>query len=702
MKVWNSYLFYVKLTCRTWVMPLLLVGNIGLILYPLYLYSHYVDNADLGGINPASPLVGSYGIFSLILTYLFFGVYVTKLDETASIAETFGVVENSIACKTLAKSFVALSAIILSLLVLYLSYLVLYVTSDFHSLRFFLHVGIYMLLYWGLTPFVMFLIGSVLALVIRNKLIYPLILMMFVLLSPMNAAIFPYDPTKIYSIRLDRVLNLGEPNMTRSYNSFYGFALEPIRWTKSLFCMALLCLFTIFILKKRHTWFSNGFKRISFCFLLIACITFTYIISPHQTFNDDDLVIRSYYDTHRANAAEMNSPIAFSHYDIHLQPKGQLNAFVKIKAENMSNQIVQSMKVALYHELHIQQIKLDGKAVSFEQKQDFVNIHFSSRGWAPHTEKTLEFTYAGLHSNLYFANTRAIYLPNYLSWLPSEELTPAFQLVSKQRQIHRLPRLAHAQKSYDLYVNSGKEIYSNLPLKSEQHWSGTTDEGVSIISGQLTSKKLSDFTLVYPNDWESEFADTTVLHRYVKAVTAILQNHLHDQVHLPKSLYFLPNENIGDGFSGEGTWWNKTDLIFGFRYYDRNGMNYFTKENMSNFTYRLVLARTKASNEGSYDYEFNVLFASAYAQAINAQLHLSNEEAKDNLDFLLSSVVGDDGEKLAVKRLLLQWMKQPEAYDTRSPLHQSWYKLTKDDTPNKWTKLKDILKEKEGTNDEHH
>lgn len=684
MKLINCYTFYLRILARTWVVPILFLGILIYGSFTFFVYSSLNDPYILS----ANPLV-----LALMICYLFIGIYLAKIDEKEEIYETFCIIKNAVLYKTLAKWLLILSSVVLITVLFFVVYLYLFFTKDFNNKTYFLSVLKYIWLYWGLSSFIMFLLGNLLSLWIRGKFVYLIALTIYVFTMPLNYVVFNTEGGVPSKFRIDKILNLGEPNITRGYNSLYGFSIDTIHWDKKLLIISLLIILFLLTWKNRMIISKSQLKYSIIPMLVILVGSVAYVLQPLQVLSDDDDATNRYYREHKISVNDsFGNPISFKKYDIELSTKANLNVSVKIQAISTATKDIKQIKLGLFHELHIHQVKMDGKEIKFKQKNDSVTLYFEDNTWKPNDNRILEFNYEGLQSNLYFGNAQAVYLPNYMPWLPSENSLPAFEIVTKYHFIHRVPHQPNDQKKYHLKVNGAKELYTNLTKTKEGTWEGTSTDGISLLSGQLSSKIDNNVTYVFPNTWESQFEHTDSIYNYLNDVTRVMKTTLKDdQLTVPRTIYFVPNQNISDGMLGEGTWWNNDYLIWGFSHIEYPFDPFFTVNHLGDFTPQLVLAKTKVSSHKE-DFEFNILFSNVYGRALNNALQLPNERVESYLDLISNAIVGNQT-KQKVKEQVNVWLKNKDSLNPESSVYKEWYSLIQHPTSQKWNKLYNVLKE---------
>ncbi|MFY2251521.1 hypothetical protein ACOSZH_16630 [Priestia megaterium] len=690
MKFINCYTFYFKILIRTWIIPILFLGIFVFGLYTFFLGKSLND--------PTLVLIANPLILALMACYLFIGIYVTKIDEKDEIYETFSIIKNAMLYKTLAKWLLIFSSVVLFAVLFFALYLYIFFTPDFNNKTYFLSVFKYICLYWALPSFIMFLLGNLLSTWMRGRFVYLIALVIYGITIPMNYAIFRTEGNIPSKFRIDKILSLGEPNVTRIYNSLYGFSLDLIYWDKMILIVSLLAILFLLTWKKKEVISKNQLQISLLPVLLIFVATTVYAVQPFQSLTDDDGKSIRYYRQHKIKEdSSLESPVNLKKYDIKLRTKSNLSALVKIQAVNIANKDIKQLTVGLFHELHVEQIKMDDKEIKFKQKNDSLTLYFEDNAWQPNDNRVLEFKYKGLQSNLYFGNAQAVYLPNYIPWLPTEDSRPAFDIVTKYHYLHRVPHQPSERKTYKLKVDGTNKLFTNLPRNGHGNWEGVSSDGVSLFSGQLSSKVDDDVRYVYPNTWESQFKQPNNIQRYLSDVAHAMKTTLKDDtLKVPHTIYFVPNQNIADGIPHEGTWWNDDYVIWGFNQSDYPTEPFFTVDYLGDFTPQLVFARTKHLSKQD-DFTFNILFANAYGRALNSTLKLPNDGTDVFIDTILGSL-GDSSldnnlDTLEINQQFNTWLRNKESLNPKSPVYKKWSSLIQHPTSQKWNILYDLLKQ---------
>ncbi|MFP7485163.1 hypothetical protein SFC65_13425 [Priestia filamentosa] len=691
MKLWNSLMFYTKVINRTRIIPLLFMTNVVYTLFPFY-EGRYGSQEKYGIINPHM-VNTSVATLSSMALYLVMGLYLAKVDGRSSVYEVFAVIKNAIIYKTVAKWLLALSSLVLHTTVMFTVYVAFFYSEDFHNFAFFTSVLLYLILYVLLPSFVLFLCGDLLGTIIKGKIVFPFILLLYFCTTPILSVAFEDGFSLSFSMRLIKLLNLGEPNPTQMYVPFYGFSLEGIHWNKVFLVMFSLFLLFFILWKKKKQIENEVFKKVGTIVLIFIIFLGFYSFRPHQVLSDY-YVMTNYYEANKSFTKSYPSTLKFTSYNGTLRPKSVLHANITVNAENKTTKPLHSAKISLFHELKLKNVKLNEKNISFSQQGDIVTLNFGKEVWGAKEKKKLSFEYAGLQSNLYYGNNTALYLPNQLPWLPNEDPVPAFSLETKNHSLHRKAHQPMGKKYYDITIEGDHHPYSNLLFVGENHLAGVSSEGVSLISGQLLPAVKNGTKYVLPTVEETQFNELDTVDAYIKGIGNTLEKGVNDkELSIPSHVYFLSNQATGnDGLLGDGTWWNNQDVTLGFSFAEKLD---FSLDSLASYTPNLILGRVKSLSRLQEDYEFNILFSVVYARAANKELGLSIEEVNPSIESAFSTYLHDSEIKNELKSQLKTWMRNPQSLDPTNDVYKAWFSLIKKGNPD-WHILSQLLETKKG------
>ncbi|MBM7602713.1 hypothetical protein JOC75_000683 [Metabacillus crassostreae] len=680
-KTIQTALFSGKLVLRTRLIPLVFILLHSYIFYIFYLY-RYDTFSPPSALNTSSQLV-----IAGMLTYLLFGIWMIRIEESSSMEELSTIIHKGYFTMFIGKCLVGVTFILLGQISIFVAYLLFFYGQPILEYSYLRSVFIYIGLFWSGSFFISYLIGMLLASLIRGKFIYPLSLVVYCMLIPINY-VFLESLNRFFHVPLDKWFNLGEPNPHSNYHALYGFSLEPAHFWKKLLLITLIFLIFLMLFIKKKIVFVN--KKLiltaAICVIIVIASTFG-LMKEKQLLVDDTIRIIDYYRKYDTDIRIEMQNIKLENVNILLEPKEQLHLEVDIEVLNTGDNNLSKLFFTLFHELKVNHIEIDGKIVEFLQDGDRVEIRLNKELGIGQKVK-VTFDYEGLQTDLYFGNQQSIYLPNHLAWIPSINYAPAFDIVTKQNGLHRISHKYMQETNYQLTVNYNKKIYTNLDKKEKNKWSGNSSSGITVISGMLNEKKYQDVTIIYPITWEDSIHGFGKFETYVNNVYTHLKKGLSIiDANKPKQIYFLPTTNISDSLVGESAFIDHESIIIGTPIYldiDRDFFNLFLDE----LTYEIVPAFT--TRDLPYDkqqYEFNTLFNLIYARLLNKQMRLNDDT--DHVNNFIEHKLTINEKVNSVLGKLNTWLKKDEANNSHHPLYKEWYKLVREGQG--WAELNTLL-----------
>ncbi|GGM42924.1 hypothetical protein GCM10011351_31080 [Paraliobacillus quinghaiensis] len=609
MKTWNSVKISWKIFCRNKFSLLIFVLSL---LYVETLFYHYLflDYAP-GETLSRSSFVVQGGIFvSMVL-----GVQIIRLEEKEKVDELLRSIQFGPLHKILGKSLFFLALILVfSLLSLFSLFLMLYF-SDLSFSSFYLSSSLYILLYWSLSFLIGGMIGSIFAFWVKGRLIYVLLIITWLLISPLNTP-FILQLALLFNIEntfeLINILNLGQANPYEPYHALYGYSLETAQWFKKGLWITLL--FAIVFL-------SIGFKtrrRQNF----IASLLFFLLTLPfgYGLAQEDQVLVfdreanavfkydYNYYKDHSDTIDRRDrSDILIKAYDIDLNTNRKFTASVDVTLQNIGGMGMDVLEFSLYHNLKVNRILYEDKQLNYEQTGDLISVELSSV-IRPKQVLTLSFDYEGTSSPYFFANEQAVKLPFYFPWLPNTKKSPAMKVYSNE--IFPLPLHPNSEIKYSLSYSGPEPIYTNLKMQSDGKWKGTTKNGITLIAGSLGKKTINSMEVIYPLTWEDlvqgfdEFNKSTKTS--ISEITGILG--IEEDFNIRQVIFRPTFSEVG--MPEQFVWASEDQLIISSNIYFQNNKGSL-KEVHPYLTYGLVPALT-------WKYEGFVFEDITYAQLFNA------------------------------------------------------------------------------------
>lgn len=666
--------------------PLFWLLSLGFLVYT-FLGLHTFSSGE--DFSPGEGLVRmSFAVQAGIIIFLFLGVLFVRTEDAAQLDEVFETIPFASRSKLIGKlSFFITLDLLLSIIV-WCMYYGLFSSRGIALSSFYIHAFYYILLFWSMTFFIALLVGMLLALWIKNKIIYPLIFFVWIIMGPVNTYFSGiYSPHSFISNALVW-LNLGEPNPTSLFNDLYGFELSSYHWIKKVLIVSIVVLFlySTFWFKKTSRNVQKSMIMVMTSLLLIISGLTLVLRLEHQTYNSNpnsafsrDSLEYDYYRRlpNKAQPSEAKNYLRVQSY--HVQLDIDRNVYVKttlhVKPKSASDSI--KLPFSLYHGFNVKTISVGKEKVDFTQQNDLVTLTLK-KNLKPNQETTISFTYEGLSSPLFFANERAILLPYYFPWLPSVNTEPAFEVDQK----YGLLRKSHQwDQPTDVYVTySGRQhIFSNLTEKENGKWEGKQQKGVSIIAGELGKVSIPPYEIIEPTTWLINKRGASTYTRHLKDLFIFAkQSYGLTHVELPKQIFYIPTLSISDFSNEDLVWYTKDHLIYGTYLMHNESLN----QNEQFLPYDLIPALTW--KETSNDTRKNRAYLKFFSD-MAAYLYNQKHEVEDKGELIDRSPL-TSAKDTSIKMNIMQWMLSHGELNQKMDFSKQWYRLIQQKQTN-WNEL---------------
>ncbi|QAS54809.1 hypothetical protein [Halobacillus litoralis] len=442
----------------------------------------------------------------------------------------------------------------------YSYYSILLISSGTNIGSFFIDSLLYLILYWWVPFLTSGLLGLSISLWIKNHFKYVIMILVWLLVGPLND-LYLKD-------RLSLLFSWGEKEPTIPYHYLYGFAiedaavLEKFTWIMTILLILILSYFTK--IKKIKIYKSIA---LALCFSVLIGLSFNQIHQYNTLLvGKGEQSIQSEIDKYQVypNSKDNSDPeYEITEYDIDLALDNNLSANVFLNIENISENTISRLKFSLYSGFHIRYVKDNGNKIDYSRKYDQVKIQLAmplERG----ESRTIEVSYSGDSSPIYFANEQAAYLPSNFPWIPKEVIAPAITVF--ENSIHRNNLNSFNEVKYELEFQGEKEVYTNINKIGEDIWSGVSTGGLSVIMGRLDETDYEGKKIIYPDIWN---VSTVSLDRYFERFENNLAkiNELFEGVDttIPNTIFLLPNTFVNDFYFEEDYWLSKDHFILGIQ-----------------------------------------------------------------------------------------------------------------------------------------
>ncbi|EIT86086.1 hypothetical protein A374_07191 [Fictibacillus macauensis ZFHKF-1] len=654
----------------------------------------YLAYELMGLLNTAAPgdflLSTSFLVQGGLLFFVFLGVLVIRLEDQHDLRTIYLTINKAFLINLCAKIIFGLIVSFVYSLLTYIVFFIYYIGKNFPLTHLYISAFYYTLLYFAFTFLIGYFLGLMIALIVKNKLVFPLTILIWLAIGPLNY-VFLGDALKKFS----RILNLGDPNPDGKYDSLYGFPIDSFYWYKHSVWILSLTLLLIIYLKLIHQLLKQRiFLIITLILSLLLGGNLYQLIRDWQVLKTGELSDQprefeeqDYYSTYKKSAANHISVVPISYkIDLTIKQGVQANVYVKFLHNNHAG--VKKVQMSLYHGFKVQKVKESGKALPFIQKKDSIIVTLPHK-WKAKEYLKLNIKYEGHSSPLFYANERVVFLPYYFNWIPSVNTAPSFEIDSSG-QLSRNNHQVNTDTIYSLTYKGRKLDYCNLTAKSNHQWDGTSRFGVTLLSGELQTKKREGTTLLFSGQSKGEFYAG-----FKKTITRIIESvnrDLGQQLQYPKTIAKLPLLSIAENKNDERAWYGEKLLLL-----DTPSDRWMLPD-ASFYPYILVPALTwKHENIQVRDRDYTEAFSTMYAYLYNKKMKISHEE---NV-LTWYSEVKSQGVKKEVLLSLKRWLQTPGKEQEQLIFCKKWLQQMKQGKT-AWEDVQKLLKlVKEGINNEH-
>ncbi|ARP44641.1 hypothetical protein GTHT12_03775 (plasmid) [Geobacillus thermodenitrificans] len=657
-----------------------------------YLGFHYFSSGN--DFSPGEGLVRmSFSLQAGILIFLFLGVLFVRIEEKSHLEEVFRTIPHATRNKFFGKLLFFLLIIVFMTMIIWGIHYYLFSERGITTPSFYVHTFQYLLLYWSLTFFVSLLIGILVASWMKGKLVYPIILFIWILIGPVNTY-FLGNVAANPSIGDFLVwINLGEPNPTALFNDLYGFELSSYHWIKKFMILTILSalLYITFYCKKAFFKINKIFIIITSTFLLLTIVfgiqlsleRQIYISNPYSSKSRDNIEYEYYYENYSSppKSNSVSKKYSISQYDINLDIDRYVKVKVKLTIQNDSTSPIKTLNFTLYHGFKVNQVIAKKDHLSFKQKQDLLTITLKD-SIKPNGKVDIEMKYSGFSSPLFFANERAVFLPYYFPWLPSANTRPAFAIIKEYgllRENHQWNNPVHVTLNF----SGSNKIYTNLTKTGEGKWNGTVSNGVSIIAGELGESGDGDTSLIEPTTWlvnSNEFSDFK--NKIQNIFNYTRETYSIDELEIPKKIFYIPTLSISDSSNEDLVWYAKDHLIYGsYLMYNEK----LIPNNESFLAYDIFPAITwKYIDSYTDNREYVKLFSDISAYLYNQKHHIEDDGS------LIANKPTSDELQRKTKTEILKWIKSKNDLDRKIKFTVDWFNLIKKGDHD-WQRLNELV-----------
>lgn len=154
----------------------------------------------------------------------------------------------------------------------------------------------------------------------------------------------------------------------------------------------------------------------------------------------------------------------------------------------------------LYHTYQVTGVwDQDGRKLQFQQYDDYVDVE------NPGGIQAVTISYRGSAPGFY-SHEKGIRLSSYVPYYPRPGYHVVFGKTEEIRSTEYFPILEENICSFDIQIQTGQQVYSNLPELERNHFQGEAN-GVFLLSGFVEEFCYRDVRILYPYDgqeWDKE------------------------------------------------------------------------------------------------------------------------------------------------------------------------------------------------------
>lgn len=599
----NSITIIWKIVYRNWLFWFSMIIGIAhlFLLFNQYFFEEHTFN--IGN----SLVMSSFIVQGGILLFMFLGIHLQNIENEINLKEHLKTFKPKTWNTVDMGKFIFVSLLIKSIMLsAFIFFSLFIIVRGFSLTEFFIDSYLYIVLFWGASFFISCFVGMILSNWINDKSVYIFAILVSLLLGPLN--------TFFGDFKFLTFLNIGQPDYSYSYNPLYGYPLDMYYIFKKWLILTFLILiyYSSNVIKQGKLRINNFFTLM---ILLLKLIVLLWIFNntPEPVSFTFDSKSKSYqeisYYQEDARILDQQDLIVESYdIDLSLTP---LSVSLDMVIKNTNDTSLNTIHLSLYHQLQVRNIKVDGQELEFTQEKDYIRIKLKEK-LQPKQSIMLHIEYNGESSPFYMVNNQAAYLPANFNWLPSVTVKPSITI--EDNTLHRNSTEPSHLVSYELSIKGEEKIYTNLEKINAKKYSGVSN-GLTIIAGQLTQRKIDDTNVILPLAWTLVLDGFKDLQNEIEGMLKELSNLTGNKVDLPKTIMILPITDVYDFLMQENYWLFDNHIILGYEPNSPMTESMFTSHYHKQYLFHsLVSAATwKQDKLISKNLEIPILFDASFA-----------------------------------------------------------------------------------------
>ncbi|AWZ47496.1 hypothetical protein C3495_00940 [Clostridiaceae bacterium 14S0207] len=437
----------------------------------------------------------------LMLLFMVLGFYLAKEEKRYNLDEVFFSIYRGKIIKLIGKLLTILSLILLVIFFCMISIFICSAIKGAPSI-FYKQSIMYFIIYYLLPLFIGSIIGMIIGHVVKSKISYLLMLIIWFISVPLNEYIFK-SIVDIVSLDLRAVqyfLNLGQYDINSGINILTGMPTQGFNLVQRvlIFIVGLSILLIINLINSKKS-------SIAIVLITIGIVVPTFNIYKRNLptvksliyFGDGEKKDVIYYSL---NKQFPENTVKFDIKKCNIILHENKTEEFETKMHIMPRENLKSLQFSLYNGFNIKKV-LDNtnKALTFKRDGDFIMV-LLDKPLKKGESKEFTFIYDNKSSPLFSVNKDMIILPNYFNYYPSNIIAPA---MTEFNNSGLFTNDLSYKADFTVNIEGKKKVYSNLESVGPNQFKGTNCKGVTLYRGMITEDKYKNITYCYPSIQEN-------------------------------------------------------------------------------------------------------------------------------------------------------------------------------------------------------
>ncbi|GAA0784283.1 hypothetical protein [Hathewaya limosa] len=437
----------------------------------------------------------------LMLLFMVLGFYLAKEEQQYNLDEVFFSIYRGKIIKLIGKLLTLLSLILSVIFFCMISIFICSAIKGAPSI-FYKQSIMYFIIYYLLSLFIEAIIGMIIGYIVKSKISYLLMLIIWFTSIPLNGYIFK-SIVDIVSLDLRAVqyfLNLGQYDINSGINIMTGMPIQGFNLVQRvlIFMVGLSILLIINLINSKKS-------SIAIVLITIGIVVPTFNIYKRNLptvksliyFGDGEKKDVIYYSL---NKQFSENTVKFDIKKCNIILREDKTEEFETKMYIMPRENLKSLQFSLYNGFNIKKVLDDtNKALTFKRDGDFITV-LLDKSLKKGESKEITFIYDNESSPLFSVNKDMIILPNYFNYYPSNIIAPSMTDFNNSGLFTN--DLSY-KADFTVNIEGNKKVYSNLESVGSNQFKGTNCKGVTLYRGMITEDKYKNITYCYPSIQEN-------------------------------------------------------------------------------------------------------------------------------------------------------------------------------------------------------